>query len=237
MAQTGDINLALEQIWQKMPDEERVLMLAQAKASGIEACAIFSMLAAAVSLSLHIPWMLIAAACCLPLMYQVMSRRAWMHIKPITVVQYFLASISTQFFAESLRSKNPSLKLIFRGLLHPVPLEGKNSDSEDGELEHAESIPTSKDVWVSLFPDSLVMISEGESGADLIFGHSTLHDFEVEVDSPEDARGSRLATRLLIQTSKDNQVTSRWILTSPHTETLLACERSIRFFNQRASGL
>lgn len=235
MIQSEQLQDALKQMWQKLPHEERVLLSAQAKARGIEACTICIVLASAVTVSLRMPGILMGSLCFMPLLYQVISRRTWLATKPLTVIRYFLAGVSARLFAEKLHSADPSLKLIFRGTLEPLHVDGSREENQEFAEELAEEKPNPKDVWVSLFPDSLVMISEGDSGATLEFAHSTLHDFTVTVDTPEDSRGNSLASRLVIQTNRGDEEASRWVLSSPHTTTLLACERKIRFFNQRSA--
>jgi hypothetical protein len=235
MTDSENLNQALAETWQKIPEEERTLLLAQAKAQAVEASCLCAVAGVALAASLQSFGVILCTLALVPLLYQVVSTRAWCETKPLTTVKYFVASATSKLYAKSLQSADPSLKLIFRGSLQAVPLNELSPEVEEFREELEEQKPTPRDVWISLFPDALVMIAEGEDGAELAFGHSTLKDFEVALDTPEDANGDSQPSRLLIQTMLNDSIESRWILSSPHTTTLLACERKIRFFNQRAA--
>lgn len=236
MSETENLDQALAEMWQKIPEEERTLLLAQAKAQGVEVCCLCAVIGLAVAISLQAQWIVLATLAFLPLLYQVVSTQRWLEIKPLITARYFLASMTSKLYAQTLRSQDPSLKLIFRGSLQEIPLNDSSAIPEEFKDELEEEKPAPKDVWVTLFPDSIVMIAEGNEGAALAFGHSTLQDFEVALDTPEDSTNGTVPSRLVIQTTANDSIESRWILTSPHTDTLAACERKIRFFNQRASS-
>jgi hypothetical protein len=236
MTETENLDQALAEMWQKIPQEERTLLLAQAKAQGIEVCCLCTVIGVSLAISLNAHWVILATIAFLPLLYQVVSTQRWLEIKPLITARYFLAGMTSKLYAKTLHSQDPSLKLIFRGSLQEIPINESTAIPEEFKDELEEEKPAPKDVWISLFPDSIVMIAEGTEGAALAFGHSTLQDFEVALDTPEDSAGEPMPSRLVIQTTTNESIESRWVLTSPHTDTLVACERKIRFFNQRASS-
>jgi hypothetical protein len=166
----------------------------------------------------------------------VVSTRVWHQVKPLTTAKYFVASATSRLYAQSLQSRDLSLKLIFRGSLQAVPVSFPEPEQNEFIEELNDHKPAPRDVWISLFPDALVMFAEGSEGAELAFGHSTLKNFEVALDTPEDSDDDSQPSRLIIQTTHNDAVESRWIVNSAHTTTLRACERKIRFFNQKASG-
>jgi hypothetical protein len=235
MTDQDDIQRALAETWQKIPEEERGGLLAQAKAQGVEACFICALIGCALAISLQAQWIALTAFAFIPLLYQVVSTRVWLETKPLTTLKYFIAAATSKMYAQHLQSSDPALKLIFRGSLEAVPPEDQNALDPEFVEEVQEQQPQPKDVWISLFPDALVMIAEGTEGATLEFAHSTLRDFQIALDSPESDDGSPTPSRLLIQTTANEMVESRWVLSSPHTASLLACERKIRYFNQRAA--
>jgi hypothetical protein len=235
MSDSENLNQALAETWQKIPEEERTLLLAQAKAQAVEAGCLCAVGGLALATSLQSSGIILCTLALVPLLYQVVSTRAWLERKPLTIAKYFVASVTSKLYAQSLQSTDPSLKLIFRGSLQAVPLTEPVPEADEFREELEEQKPAPKDVWISLFPDALVMITEGSEGAELAFGHSTLKDFEVALDTPEDSDGESQPSRLLIQTTLNDTIESRWVLSSPHTTTLLACERKIRFFSQKAT--
>jgi len=235
MTDSENLEQALAETWQKIPEEERTLLLAQAKAHAVEVSCLCAVIGITLATSFQSSWILLGTLTLVPLLYQVISTRLWLEIKPLTTARYFLAIVTSKLYAQSLNSKDPSLKLIFRGSLQPIPLSESSPEKEEFQQELEEQKPLPRDVWISLFPDSLIMIAEGNEGAELAFGHSTLENFEVALDTPEDENGNSQPARLLIQTTLNDSIDSRWLLSSPHTTSLVACERKIRFFHQRSS--
>ncbi len=226
-------------MWQKVPEEERKEILIHAHSKAVETCSTLTLVGGAAAVALRMPWILVGVVMLVPVLYQVITKRMWLESKPRTLIRYFVASLTARRYASLVAAADTSLKLIFRGSLESVPLEEETKSSDEEVQAFADELKEEKipprDVWISLFPDSLVMISEGETGARLEFAHSTLQDFVVALDSPEDESGDSQVNRLLIQTGNEEQITGRWILTSGHTSSLVACERKIRFFSQRAA--
>jgi hypothetical protein len=237
MAEHTSLDAQLQELWLKVPEEERRELLTYAQSRAVETCALFTLIGFSTAIGLQTPWLLLAILVLLPITYQIVSGRLWRELKPQTLVRYFVAGSTAQQFAEQLHSRDPSLKLIFRGSLQTIPVKDDipPETQEQFAEELREEIPAPCDVWISLFPDSLVIISEGDNGAQLEFAHSTLQNFAVALDTPEEAGAEHAANRLLIQTTDEDIVTGRWVLSSPHTETLLACERKIRFFAERGA--
>jgi hypothetical protein len=237
MSDSPSLLTQVNEMWQKVPEEERRDVLLRAQSKATEACIILTIIGCTAGLSLHAPWIILCVVILLPVLFQVVSLQVWLDLKPDIVVRYFAASLASQRYASAVHARDTSLKLIFRGSLEQIPLDnaGQNVEAELFAEEVALESAPAREVWISLFPDSLVMIAEGDSGATLEFAHSTLENFAVALDSGEDSASPSPTNRLLIQTGNDEQVTGRWVLTSPHQSTLAACERKIRFFNHRAA--
>jgi hypothetical protein len=229
-----DVQSALAETWQKIPEEERGELLARAKAQGVESCCVCLLIGCALAISLKAQWIALGTIAFLPLLYQVVSTQIWLEIKPLATISYFLAATTSRIYAQHLRSQDPCVKMIFRGSLESVPAQVEDAVSEEFPEEAADERPAPKDVWISLFPDALIMISEGIDGANLEFAHSTLRDFQVALDSPDGEETPSRSSRLLIQTTANDSVASRWVVSSPHPATLVACERKIRYFSQRS---
>jgi hypothetical protein len=229
-----------KKIWQKVPQEERTAILSRAQSRAVEVCALLAIFSCAAAFGLHVPAIALGAAACLPLVYQVVVARTVLDIKPQTVARYFMATRTATQYAQALHSCEPTPKALFRGILQPIPEEAEDINPDFAE-EYAEermaTVPDPKEVWISLFPDTLVMFSENQEGARLEFNSPILHDFSITLDSPEDLSGNPLPHQLVIETTNASAVPKRWLLTSPHTSSLLACERKARFFAQRAQTL
>jgi hypothetical protein len=224
-------------IWQKVPQEERTDILARAHSKAVEVCALLAIFSCAAACGLKIPAIVLGAAALLPLLYQVVVARAVLDIKPQTVARYCMATRTATLYARALHSCEPTPRTLFRGILQPIPeeLEEQTPDFVEEYAEESAGVaPVQKEVWISLFPDTLVMFSESREGARLEFTSPILHDFSMTLDSPEDLSGNPLPQQLVIETANPTASHKRWLVTSPHTSSLLACERKVRFFAQRA---
>jgi hypothetical protein len=227
-------------IWQKVPQEERSAILTRAQGKAVEVCALVAVFGCTAASGLAMPWILLGVATLIPVLFQVVVTRMWVEVKPQTVARYFMASRTASQYATALGVTNPSPKTIFRGSLLPIRESDPAVDPEfaaEYEEELAAVATVSKEVWIALFSDALLMFSENPEGARLEFRSSILHDFAVSLDSPEDLAGNALPQQLIIETEAGDESPSRWLVTSPHSSALLACERKIRFFVQRAQAV
>jgi hypothetical protein len=91
-----------------------------------------------------------------------------------------------------------------------------------------------KEVWITLFPESLLMFSENSGGARLEFNRSIIEGLSITLDQPEDLDGNPIAQQLIIHTTGEDESEERWLVTSRHPSALIACERKVRFLVKRA---
>jgi len=226
-----------ERTWQKVPQEERRELLARSQAKALEVCSIVAVFGCTAAFGLAMPWILLGVATLLPVLFQVVVARMWIEIKPQTIARYFVAGRTAMRYAEIFSSSNPTLKTMFRGTLQQLE---EASDQIDPEFaaEYAEETTTQatlpKEVWICLFPDTLVMFSENPGGAKLEFIHSILEDFSAVLETPEGLNGAPLPSRLFIEVADNIESHTKWLVTSPHPSCLSTCERKIRFLIQRA---
>ncbi len=80
-------------------------------------------------------------------------------------------------------------------------------------------------VWVTLFPDCVVMFSETPFGSRREFAHSIFEDLSASSESPEEDFGAH--KRLTISVHDETGAEHRWVLTSTHSAHLSACERKL----------
>lgn len=239
MSDTVQSEDPLKMVWQKVPQEERSAILTRAQGRAIELCTLLAVFSCAAAFGLHLPVIALFVAALLPVIYQVVVARAVLDIKPQTIARYFIASQTARQYAEALNSGDPTPKTLFRGVLQEIP-EETNDRSRDLDEDYAEenysSASNQKEVWISLFPDTLVMFSESNDGARLEFSSPTLHSFLMTLESPEDSSGRPLPQQLVITNGNPSETKNRWLVTSQHTSSLLACERKVRFYAQRAEA-
>jgi hypothetical protein len=175
------------------------------------------------------PAILLGTVVLLPLLYQVISVREWREGRPHLIAKYMVVGHTATQYAISMQSKDPTVKVIFRGdLTPPLKLVAQQYPEIDPEELPVHPIP----VWVSLFADQLIMISESEKGAKLEFAHSTLDHFRLLSDDLDESEGPR--DTMAIETESPEGDSTRWILKSPHATAMMACEKKIRLFGERA---
>lgn len=229
MSETPSNIAQVKRAWHRVPEEEKRELLTNAKAKGLEACILLTLFGASGAFGLGMASILLGTAVLLPLLYQVISVRAWREGRPRLIAKYMVAEHTASQYAASMQSKDPAPKALFRGnLIPPMKLIAQKYPEIDPEDLQAHPIP----VWVSLFPDHLIMISESDTGAKLEFAHSTLEHFRLITDHSEEADEPR--DTMEIETDSPEGESTRWILKTPHTSAMLACEKKIRLFGERA---
>lgn len=240
MNNTVPPNTLFKNIWQKVPPEEQTEIMLGAQRKAIEACALVGVFGCTASFSLSMPWIFLCIAMLLPVLFQVLVTRTWVETKPLIIARYFLATRTAEQYAACFGAKPPKVKSIFYGSLLPLREPNPDIDPEFAtEYEEEEAVEPiiSKDVWVSLFPDHVLMFSENPEGARLEFQSSILHDFSAAFYQEEGQDDKSTSHQLVVETLDREGIPNRWLLTSPHVSALQAFERKIRFFSQRAQAL
>jgi hypothetical protein len=229
-----------EKVWQKVPHEERreILTLAQSKA--LEVCALVTLFGCTAAFGLKTPFIMLLVAVLMPVLFQVVVTRALIQIKPQIAARYLMANHTATQYAQSLGFEQSTPKALFRGSIQALRESEEEIDPElAAEYAQETGIFAAKprEVWISLFSESLVMFSENCDGARLEFHRSIVEDLSISLDQPEDLDGNPISQQLIIETTGDNETQERWVVTSRHTSALLACERKVRFLVKRAEDL
>ncbi|MFN5063637.1 MAG: hypothetical protein ACK5GN_12420 [Pseudomonadota bacterium] len=240
MSETVAPDAALKKTWQKVPQEERNEILSRAQGKAIEVCSLVAVLGSAAAFGLQISWIAIGVVALLPVLFQTVVARSLLYIKPQTIARYYLAGRTAGQYALALHLFESSAKTIFRGVFGPLKEPSEDSDPEFA-MDMAEELSATsneqKEVWIALFSDALIMFSENTGGTRLEFSHSILRDFNLTLDTPEDATGTSLPPRLVIDAPDADGNPARWVVSTRHTSALVACERKVRFFTQRAKDM
>jgi hypothetical protein len=212
-------------IWRKIPPEEKLLLMAQSQARGISASSILLATIGSISLGLRVPWLFWSAFVTIPFVFQLASAKAWRDLKPRTMLEYLGARSAARRYAYSANAKDLTVSIMMKGVLSPEYSADDQEEAIEARIEQRDHV----DVWVALFPDTIVMMSERAGGAKLEFAQSLLGDkFEVEAEGFDD----RNEERRLVFTIGDKKTSERhrWFLTSPFPAALLVLERRMRAF-------
>ncbi len=229
------IEQELSKIWQMVPPAEKYQLLTQAQSQGVEACILLLVLTSAAAFSLQLPWLLLALAAFLPVFYQTTASRLWRELKPRITAQYFLASQAAKHFAVRNDCDDINLAMIFRATTSPLHTP-EDTDNASLMLQGKQEEPATQsasEVWISLFPDSLFMVRESDSGAVLECGLASLEEVSISIDSDEEDFSS---PRLRIQQQTPEGDPLEWILHSPFSDTLRACEQTFHILRGHSNS-
>ncbi len=196
--------------------------MARAQSRGVAASLVILVITGTVAVGLRIPWVFWAAFATIPFAFQFASARAWRDIKPRTILEYLAARSAARRYAYGAQAKDLTVDLMFKGTLQRDFSMLGESEELDARIEDRDKVA----VWVSIFADTIVMMSERPGGAKLEMIHSILERIEVTPEGFDDSNaGSR---RLVIEVEVRKGEVERWFLTSSYPAALLVCERKIK---------
>jgi len=223
--ETNSLNQALlEDVWQKIPPEEKREVASQAQSTAISALVVLIMFGWAMAIGMRYQWFFWGTFLVVPFAFQVAPSKAWHVRKPKLIVEYTAARASACFYAQQVTGERRSTSLQFRGLLarpFPAGTPPEHVFSDETPEENTGPVP----VWVTLFPDCLVMFSETPFGSRREFAHSLSEDLSASSDYPAEEFGDD--KRLTISVHDEMGAEHRWVLTSQHSAHLSACERKL----------
>ena len=223
--ETNSVNEALvEDIWQKVPPEEKKQVASQAQSTAISATLVLIMFGWAMAIGMREQWFFWGTFLVVPFAFQVATSKAWQVKKPKLIVEYAAARATGCFYAQQLTGRNRSPSLQFKGMLdRQFAQDLQGEDDPFGET--LDEIPGPIPVWVTLFSDCLVIFSETPFGARREFAHTIYEDLSVSTETPEEDFGD--ARRLILTIRDEPGSERRWILTSTHAAFIPACERKL----------
>ena len=166
-----------------------------------------------------------------PLIFQFAAGKAWRDLRPRIMLEYLAARSATRRYAFSIRGKDLTLLMLFKGTMEEEFDEEHIEDSLEAKAQGQVSCP----VWVGLFRDSIVMMSERVGGGELKFGQLlTERNLLIEGISPSgDSDYSN--DRLIRFTFADRKGTKRYVkLTSKFPGALIVFEKKMAALRQLA---
>jgi len=167
-----------KELWRQIPPEEKLQLLSAAHAKGVSAMLGSIVLAATLAVGFENPWILWSTILLSPLVFQFVSGKQWRARRPRTMLEYLGARSASRRFAFSLKGDDLQLQLLFRG-------EVEHDFGEDvlSQLDASVEGKSKAAVWVALFGDTVVLMSEARGGAKLEFGHRTNASLDISVDN------------------------------------------------------
>lgn len=229
MKTTSPNEALLQDVWQKIPPEDKRILLADAQSTAISTILILLMFGGSIAVGLKEPWFFWGTFLLLPFLFQVSSSKAWNLAKPKMLVQYTAARATACYYATQAHGHELVPSLQFRGFLGREIPEGSPEetphDSDDLMTDDNQTLREANPVWVTLFPDSLVMFSEGVAGSRSEFAHSIFDDISLSSQESEDDMEGQKKLSLSVRDQSGSE--QRFTLTSNYPASLIACERKL----------
>jgi|LauGreDrversion4_2_1035121.scaffolds.fasta_scaffold04425_6 hypothetical protein len=233
--ETNSVNEALLQdIWQKIPPQERAEVVTRAQSTAISTVLVVLMFGWAMAVGMREQWYFWGAFLIIPFAFQVATSKAWHSLKPKLIVEYTAARAAACHYAQQANGHLLVPQAQFKGFLERQFSDDQQSESDlitDRPEEPRGPVP----VWITLFPDSLVMFSETPFGSQREFAHTFSEDVSVSTEEMEEDFGDQ--RRLMISARDEKGAERRWVLTSKYSALLTACQRKLLSAMERRQTL
>lgn len=215
--------LDITDIWRNVPPEEKFEMMARAQSRGILVSFISILICATMAVGFQMPWLLWGSIIISPFVFQFATGKAWRDHRPKVLLEYLAARAVTRRYAFAVSAKDLGLKLIFKGRLEEEYSDTNVQDALDRAFDNQRNI----DVWVTLFNDALVVISERPGGARCELA-SPFND-KLMIESISESKSDYSNGKTVIITLTDRtHVKRRFRLTSRYPAALLVFEKQIQ---------
>ncbi len=209
-------------------------MVSKAQSTAISTILVVLMFGWAMAVGMREQWFFWGTFLIVPFAFQVATSKAWHSLKPKLIVEYTAARAAACFYAQQANGHYLVPQAQFKGLLEHAGSEDQPPQedlSPDGPHEPRGPVP----VWITLFPDSLVMFSETPFGSQREFAHHFSEDISVTTEELEEDFGGQ--RRLMISVRDETGEERRWGLSSKHTAQLTACQRKLLSTMERRQAM
>lgn len=149
------------EVWKQIPPEEKLQIMSRAHANGIFTCLITILIACTLAVGLRVPWLMWCSFLVAPLMFQIAAGKAWRDLRPKIMLEYLAARSAARRYAFSANSNDLGVSLIFRGEFEEL----FDKENINAELESIVENTKTASVWIALFNDALVIMTEKKGGA------------------------------------------------------------------------
>jgi hypothetical protein len=179
---------------------------------------------ATLAVGLRQEWFLWGPLIASPLVFQVAAGRKWRQVRPRVMLEYLAARSAARRFAFTAKAKDLSLKLMFRGYVSEV----FDDDAVQEKLEASISANKESAVWIALFGDAVVLISERAGGATAEFAQPLTEKLGIQVRNPESAKSAYTAGKEVILSYHSRLMGHRRVrVTSRYPAAMVVFEKGI----------
>jgi hypothetical protein len=215
--------LDITDIWRNVPPEEKLEMMARAQSRGILVAFIVILVASTMAVGFQMPWLLWSSLLISPFVFQFATGKSWRDNRPKVLLEYLAARAVTRRYAFAVSAKDLGLKLIFKAILEE---EYSDNNAQDA-LDRAFNKEKTTEVWVTLFNDAVVIISERLGGARCELASPFNDKLMVEAINESKNEYGRGKTIILTLTDRTH-VKRRFRVTSRYPAALLVFEKQLQ---------
>jgi len=213
-----------KELWRQVPPEEKLELLSKAHTAGVLSMLGLILCGATLAVGLRQEWFLWGPLIASPLVFQVAAGRKWRQVRPRVMLEYLAARSAARRFAFTAKAKDLSLKLMFRGYVSEV----FDDDAVQEKLEASISANKESAVWIALFGDAVVLISERAGGATAEFAQPLTEKLGIQVRNPESAKSAYTAGKEVILSYHSRLMGHRRVrVTSRYPAAMVVFEKGI----------
>jgi hypothetical protein len=184
-------SISTEQMWRRIPPEEKFQLLARSHASGTSAVLFLLCIFSILSVGLRESLVFWFAVLLIPVAFQRSASRRWRELKPQAIIEYLAVRAAARRLAFLAKAEDLAVLLILRGLW--VDETEKNEIPPEPSFTEPMRVP--KPVWLVMLGDCLVCMSEAPSGAELEYVALISKNLEMQSVTVESPRGGRIPVR------------------------------------------
>ncbi|MCB0332022.1 MAG: hypothetical protein KDD55_00915 [Bdellovibrionales bacterium] len=167
--------------WRQIPPEEKLDLMAESHARGVAVASSFILICGTLAVGFQFAPLFWTALLAAPIIFQFSASMKWRAVRPLLILQYLAARSAARRYAYNANSADMGLQLIFRGQMEYI----EDEENPLALLDAAISNNKSTEVWITLFNDAVIVLSEGKQGAELEFGHVITDKLSVRPADPD----------------------------------------------------
>ncbi len=220
MSAQGDFD-----VWRIVPPEEKFEIMAKAQSKGMLACVITVIISSTIAVGFKMSWIMWGSLIICPFIFQFAAGKAWRTLRPKTMLEYLAArSASRRYAYTTSKAKDLTPNLIFRGNMEEVFGNDQIQEAMEAMIDNTKDA----EVWVTLFGDAVVLISEKLGGAELKFAHVLDDKLSVTSRAPNGSDYSAGKELYFEARDKDGTKKRSFKLTSKYPAALVVFEKKLK---------
>lgn len=216
------------ELWRRVPPEEKLELLNFAHAKGVIASLWVVGVGCTFAVGLQVSEIMWGSFFLVPLVFQYTVSKHWRQIRPKVMLEYLGARSVTRRYAVAANGRNLGAEFLFKGRLRRIV----EDDTIDDDLDENARRKPDVHVWVALFPDSLIMISEGVRGANLEFSHLLDDKLTVTARSADGGKEYSKGREIVLEyANKRTLEYGKFLLTSRYPAALVVFEKKLELLH------